>query len=72
LAKGIGGIVLATVSLFMLMGFFTASSDGMSPVARGLTFVFLVILPALGGGALIKLTIAEVAAQSGLDADSIE
>ena len=100
------GILLILLSLFMLLGFFTANQTG-GLIARGLLFLILVVLPAVGGGSLIyshlrrsrtsrdrierlrgqtqeaeilrlakekggKLTVADVMAETSLDADTVE
>lgn len=52
MGKLIGGAILLLMSLFMLLGFFTADKD-MSVGARGMSFLVLVVIPALGGSALL-------------------
>jgi len=52
MGKIIGGSVLLFLSLFMLLGFFNASSD-MPFLARALTFLILVIFPGIAGSLLL-------------------
>ena len=53
MGKVIAGSGLIVLSLFMLMGFFAADTE-MGFAARGITFLVLVVLPAIGGGALLR------------------
>ncbi len=53
MGKLIGGGGLIAIALFMLLGFANASGN-MSALVAGITFLIIVVAPAIGGAALLR------------------
>ena len=52
MGKILGGALLVLLSLFMLLGFFNSGSE-LSFMAKGLTFLILVVVPGVAGAAML-------------------